>query len=120
MRVNRKALGVAAGKPKYGNRKVATPDGTFDSVAEHAHWLVLKARQADGDISDLKRQQTWKCFVNDIHVCSCRWDFQYIEDGQQVVADAKSAFTRTLETYRLKAKLFRACYPDVIFVEVVL
>lgn len=41
---------------KYGNKKVETPDGTFDSKGEYARWLFLKDAQQKGLITDLRRQ----------------------------------------------------------------
>jgi len=41
---------------KYKNRKVETPDGTFDSVKEYSRWQELKLLQRAGEIYDLQRQ----------------------------------------------------------------
>lgn len=41
---------------KYGNRKVTTPDGTFDSVKEYSRWQELKMLERAGEIYDLHRQ----------------------------------------------------------------
>lgn len=41
---------------KYGNRKVKTEDGTFDSVKEFSRWQELKLLQRAGEIYDLQRQ----------------------------------------------------------------
>lgn len=41
---------------KYRNRKVTTPDGTFDSVKEYSRWQELKLLQRAGEIYDLQRQ----------------------------------------------------------------
>ena len=41
---------------KYGNRKVETPDGTFDSVKEHRRWCELKLMEKAGEIVELQRQ----------------------------------------------------------------
>ena len=45
---------------KYGNRKVETADGTFDSKGEHLRWLFLKDAERRGEIRDLKRQVTYQ------------------------------------------------------------
>ena len=44
---------------KYGNKKVSTPDGTFDSKGEWLRWCFLKDQQAKGVIRDLRRQVTF-------------------------------------------------------------
>lgn len=41
---------------KYGNKKVTTAEGTFDSKGEYARWLYLKDAQRRGEIRDLRRQ----------------------------------------------------------------
>ena len=44
---------------KYGNKKVDTLDGTFDSKGEHLRWLFLKDAERRGEISNLRRQVTY-------------------------------------------------------------
>lgn len=46
-------------KGKYGNRKVETPEGTFDSQGEWLRWLFLKDAQRRGEIRELERQVTY-------------------------------------------------------------
>ena len=41
---------------KYGNKKVTTAEGTFDSRGEYARWLYLKDAERRGEIRDLRRQ----------------------------------------------------------------
>lgn len=41
---------------KYGNRKIKSDGGVFDSVKEYRRWRELKLMEAAGEISDLKRQ----------------------------------------------------------------
>ena len=41
---------------KYGNKKVTTAEGTFDSKGEYARWLYLKDAERRGEIRDLRRQ----------------------------------------------------------------
>lgn len=45
---------------KYGNRKVETADGVFDSKGEWLRWCFLKDQQAKGAIRDLRRQVTYQ------------------------------------------------------------
>ena len=45
---------------KYGNRKVETADGVFDSKGEWLRWCFLKEQQAKGAIRDLRRQVTYQ------------------------------------------------------------
>ena len=41
---------------KYGNKKIDTPDGRFDSRGEYRRWQDLKLLEAAGEIRSLKRQ----------------------------------------------------------------
>ena len=43
-------------KRKFNNKKMETPDGTFDSKGEWERWLFLKDALKNGQISDLRRQ----------------------------------------------------------------
>lgn len=41
---------------KYGNQKVRTPDGVFDSQREYARWGELRILERAGEIQELRRQ----------------------------------------------------------------
>ena len=45
---------------KYGNKKVTTDEGTFDSKGEWRRWCFLKEAQQNGEIHGLRRQVTYK------------------------------------------------------------
>ena len=45
---------------KFGNHKVETPEGTFDSKGEYLRWLYLKDAESRGVISGLRRQVTYQ------------------------------------------------------------
>lgn len=97
---------------KYGNRKVQTPDGVFDSQKEFRRWQELKLMQRAGEIGNLHRQTPFGLIpsqrINGKLVergVTYYADFTYItKDGQFVVEDAKSPATRT-QVYRIKKKL---------------
>lgn len=97
---------------KYGNRKIHTPDGTFDSVKEFRRWQELKLLERAGEIGILHRQTPFGLIppqrVNGKLVergVTYYADFTYItKDGKFVVEDAKSPATRT-QVYRIKRKL---------------
>ena len=93
---------------KYGNKKVETPDGIFDSKGEHLRWLFLKDAERRGEISGLRRQVTYT-LVPPVHYTKTVqlktkekqvervWtrevtytaDFVYELDGNTVVEDFK-------------------------------
>ena len=93
---------------KYGNTKVTTEDGTFDSKGEERRWRFLKERQADGTISGLRRQVEYQLvppvhYVKTLHLktrdkqVERLWtravtytaDFVYDYQGVTVVEDFK-------------------------------
>lgn len=97
---------------KYGNRRIHTPDGTFDSAKEFRRWQELKLLERAGEIGNLHRQTPFGLIppqrVNGKLVergVTYYADFTYItKDGKFVVEDAKSPATRT-QVYRIKRKL---------------
>lgn len=108
-------LGKGRGKKKtkYGNTKVVTADGTFDSKAEYARWQDLKLLEKAGKIRDLERQVRYP-----LHACTPSIggekvgdyiaDFVYLDAGNQlVVEDVKGHRT---QLYAWKARHFKAEY----------
>lgn len=97
---------------KFGNRKIDTEDGVFDSKREYMRWCELKLLQRAGEISKLRRQipfvlipkQTDEKGKTLERECKYIADFVYEEGGKTVVEDVKSVATKTPE-YRIKKKL---------------
>ena len=91
---------------KYRNKKVTTPEGTFDSQREYKRWQELKLLERSGAISGLQRQVRYVLIpkIGKHRETAYIADFVYTENGKQVVADAKGVRT---EVFRLKAKLMR-------------
>ena len=100
---------------KYGNRKVKTEDGTFDSLHEYERWCELKLLQRAGEIRDLERQKKFVLIPSQKDDCGkviereCYYvaDFVYHvidKDGcwNTIVEDAKGFRT---EVFRIKKKL---------------
>ena len=67
---------------KYGNRKVVTEDGTFDSVKELRRWQELKLLQKAGEIYELQRQVPFVLIPmqKDEHGKVIERDVKYIAD----------------------------------------
>lgn len=94
---------------KYKNRRITTPEGTFDSQREYERWCELKLLQRAGKISKLQRQvrynlvplQRGKPTERPVDYIA---DFVYVEDGRTVVEDVKGVKTRE---YIIKRKLMR-------------
>tara|TARA_R110000796_G_scaffold76768_3_gene171589 strand:+ start:5558 stop:5959 length:402 start_codon:yes stop_codon:yes gene_type:complete len=112
-------------RSKYGAKKhtlvIDGQEEKFDSKLESDRYLVLLAREFNGDISALSRQPKFtlqekfragKKAIRAIHYIA---DFIYTEDGEQVVEDAKG--WRTTD-YKLKMKMFLNTHKQYKFVEV--
>lgn len=100
-------------KSKYGNRKVVTEDGTFDSEKEYRRWRELQLMERAGEIHSLQRQVPYvlipaqrdargKVIEREVRYVA---DFVYREyPNTLVVEDTKSSATKTKE-YVIKRKL---------------
>lgn len=96
---------------KYGNRKVRTQDGEFDSQKEAMRWRELQLLQRAGRITNLQRQVKFvlipKQTVNGRCVereCAYYADFAYhdVDTDTDVVEDTKGVKT---QEYIIKRKL---------------
>lgn len=92
---------------KFGNERVVTDDGTFDSKAEHYRWCQLKLLERAGEIRNLKRQVRFKFEHNGVHIADYIADFTYFEGNEYVAEDKKGYET---DVFRLKAKMLKAFY----------
>ena len=95
-------------KHKFNNKKMETPDGTFDSKGEWERWLFLKEALKNSQISDLRRQVKYTLIPTQyrteiVHLktkdkevqrvaereITYTADFVYEKDGKTVVEDFK-------------------------------
>jgi hypothetical protein len=102
-------------KNKFNAKRTQLAPGlVFDSQHEADRWVLLSAREALGEIANLRRQVEFELTVlpRDGREATGRgfhrvgvWkaDFTYYEDGALVVEDAKSKPTKT-PLYRWKAR----------------
>jgi hypothetical protein len=100
MRKPGEAVTLPPARGKYNNRKVLVDGMRFDSVGEYEHWLVLKDREAAGEISDLRRQVVYELAPAVVidgkrkPRMTYKADYVYVEGGREVVADWKGVITR--------------------------
>lgn len=90
---------------KYGNRRVMTPDGWFDSQREYARWQELKLMERAGKIRRLQRQVKYELLkrIGKHRPIVFIADFTYeAEGGREVVEDSKGYRNRL---YMLKRRL---------------
>lgn len=90
--------------PKYGNRRIRTEEGWFDSQRELTRWGELKLLQRAGEISNLRRQVPFELIpkMSGQRATYFVADFVYEEKGRTVVEDSKGYRNRL---YMLKRKL---------------
>lgn len=110
------AVAEPAKRAKYGNHKVTTDAGTFDSKREAAHYIELAMRQAAAEIKDLKLHPEYELHSTSpvgerIRIGKFTADFEYVEvsTGEVFTVDVKSKPTRTT-AYMLRKRLFEAEY----------
>lgn len=80
----------------------------FDSKHEASTYQGLKVLERNNFISNLcvdKKQLRYPLIANGILICTYVADFRYIDQGHEIVADAKGMKT---PIYRLKKKLMFA------------
>ena len=103
------------GYSKYGNVKVNTPDGTFDSKLEYNRFCQLKWLEKAGLIKDLKTQVKFVLIDKSVHGREISYiaDFTYKKGDKLIVEDTKSNATKT-RLYTLKKRLMAERYGIII------
>lgn len=124
---------------KYHNKVCYYEGIKFHSKYERDYWIHLKREEAEGRISNLRRQvpyelipEVWgerikhlktKDKVERYRIQQATHyyaDFVYTDsDGNEIVVDTKSEYTRKLADYRLKKKMMLA-FKGIAITEVVL
>jgi hypothetical protein len=102
----RKMAGGAR-RPKYGNTKVFTDEGKFDSKREYDRWCDLKLLRDQGAIESLERQVKFVFRLWGVRIASYTADFTYVENGTYVVEDSKG---QPNDRWPMKKKLMLAFY----------
>ena len=98
-------------KPKYGNKKLTTTDGKFDSKLEYYRWCELVILEKAGQIKALKRQVRFVLIDKSTHGREIAYvaDFTYYKGNELIVEDTKSKATMT-PVYKLKKRLLAERY----------
>lgn len=99
---------------KYNNRVFERDGMKWDSAAEYERYLVLRDKAAQGDISALVVKPAYVLLPayklpgrKRQPAITYTPDFEYVQDGVLVTEDVKGVET---EAFRIKRKLFEACY----------
>lgn len=107
----------------YNVTRVPYDGHNFDSMGERDRYIVLKKKMQDGEISDLIHHRVYTLIDGGEY----RWekirpieyeaDFVYQENGETVVEDVKSTKTKEDAQYKMKVKMFKLRYPELLFRE---
>lgn len=96
--------------PKYGNKKAEADGIKFDSRKERDRYLALKLLEKNGEVRNIRTQQTYRLVVAGLLICKYRADFVYEErrgdKWSEITEDVKGFKT---PAYKLKKKLMKAC-----------
>lgn len=84
----------------------------FASQKEARTYDKLMLLEVSGAISDLRLQPRFPLVVNGILICTYISDFQYIEEGKEIVEDSKGFKT---PDFIIKWKLVQVLYPELTF-----
>lgn len=102
---------------KMKNVKVVYDGFTFDSKKEADRYIALKGLQCMGIISDLELQKPFVLAPSVILKGRKKPPLRYVADfcyanseGEIIVEDVKSSFTKTLPAYRIKAHLMKSVH----------
>lgn len=93
---------------KYHNKKINSPDGTFDSKYEYEEWCRLKLLERSGVIRNLMRQvpyiliPTIRTTAGTLKQISYYADFVYEENGIVCMVDTKGYET---PEFKIKKRL---------------
>lgn len=103
---------------KYHASKIVVDGIKFDSKKEYTRWCELKQMEADGAISQLRRQVTYQLIPNQkqdrkVIERAVKYvaDFVYVQDGETVVEDVKGVRTKE---YVIKRKLMLYVFGIII------
>ena len=94
---------------KFQNHLVVLDHQTFDSLREAQKYSQRCWLAAQKVIFDLAVHQSFELIVNGQKICKYESDFSYTYNGQSIVEDVKGVET---PAFKIKAKLFRALYPQ--------
>ncbi len=100
---------------KYRAIRTEVDGIVFASKKEAARYVELKMLERSGYLTGLVLQPRYPIYFGKVKICDYVADFTYrTKDQKTVVEDCKGFKT---PVYRLKAKMFAACYPDLRITE---
>jgi hypothetical protein len=106
-------------RSKYGAKPTTINNIRFDSLAEGRRYQELLILASVGAITDLQvhpRYVIWEGVdpqKGKLEKIKYEPDFTYIENGVNVAEDVKGGVATQTPIFKMKAKMFRAKYPDI-------
>lgn len=95
---------------KYHAVKTVVDGIEFPSKREAARYRQLRILERAGQIADLRMQVKYPLVVNGVKIGRYTSDFNYLENGVEVVEDVKSPATKKARDYQLRRKLMLAIH----------
>lgn len=99
---------------KYGNKPQQMDGLKFASIRELKYYCDYKLLERAGQIRQLEIHPSFKLIVNGVKVGRFTADFAYFDDKGRHVIDVKSPSTAAGEAFRLRKRVFEACYPGIV------
>jgi len=109
------------GSNKYGAKKEVVDGYKFDSRKEARRYVSLKMLQMAGDITDLAvhpkfiLQEGFMWRGKKIRPIIYIADFMYQEEGITIVEDVKGGKSMITALAKVKIKMFKKKFPELIF-----
>ena len=102
---------------KYKNVTCKCQQGHIhDSRAEATYCNQLNILKRAGEIKDYEIQKTYRLNVNGKHITNHRVDFGVVLPDDKIEIHEYKGYET--DVWRIKKKLFEACYPDIPYVVV--
>lgn len=121
-RVKGQSSATGRRRNKYNAKKCELDGHKFDSIAERDRYIVLKAAQDNGSISDLRLQPRYRlqnAFTDDYgkrhRAIDYVADFEYVRDGQVIAEDVKGGRATQTQVFSVKFKLAIKRYLHIEF-----
>lgn len=96
---------------KLRTKRIYVNDILFRSLGEARRYSKLAWLNSKGIITRLTLQPKFPIRINEQHICTYIGDFQYQWTNKTIIEDFKGMIT---DTFKLKYRMVRAFYPDLI------
>jgi hypothetical protein len=113
------AASVASTMTKRRNKFGAVRTNGFASKKEARRFAELTLLERAGHIQGLQAHPRYALTVNGVLVGHYTPDFVYAEGLTDIAEEVKGGSATKTEAYRLRVKVFKACYPGIEHREII-